>query len=205
MCRYASCVSLTPCGLEQTGYRPQSKARGLHRSLSMSQATLHLDAEQEAADAEQELANWQTAKNSQTIAALDLPSLPQRLSLNHGLVVDSERIVSALDLAGVDEARRMLTKSARLIPDGNDRDVVHCSDFDCHSKTRRYYVRALLRPEGATRWELVDAGRRRRRTAAAAAAGPSDAAAAPATRIARRRLVDTPVCYYQAVVLPPKG
>ena len=42
-------------------------------------------------------------------------------------------------------------------------------------------------------------------THAAAAAAGSDAAAAPATRIARRRLVDTPVCYYQAVVLPPKG
>ena len=85
----------------------------------MSQATLHLDAEQEAADAEQEVANWQTAKNSQTIAALDLPSLPQRLSLNHGLVVDSERIVSALDLAGVDEARRMLTKSGSSLPDAS--------------------------------------------------------------------------------------
>ena len=82
----------------------------------MSQANTHLDAEQEVADAEQELANWQTAKNSQTIAALDLPSLPQRLSLNHGLVVDSERIVSALDLAGVDEARRMLTKSGSSLP-----------------------------------------------------------------------------------------
>ena len=122
----------------------------------MSQATLHQNAEQEVADAEQELANWQTAKNSQTIAALDLPSLPQRLSLNHGLVVDSERIVSALDLAGVDEARRMLTKSGSSLPDASIATSCIAVISTAIAK-HNYYVRALLRPEGV--WELVDAGR----------------------------------------------
>ena len=122
----------------------------------MSQATLHQSAEQEVADAEQELANWQTAKNSQTIAALDLPSLPQRLSLNHGLVVDSERIVSALDLAGVDEARRMLTKSGSCLPDASIATSCIAVISTAIAK-HNYYVRALLRPEGV--WELVDAGR----------------------------------------------
>ena len=118
--------------------------------------TLHLDAEQEVADAEQELANWQTAKNSQTIAALDLPSLPQRLSLNHGLVVDSERIVLHSTSRASAKRGRMLTESGSGPPRCIDRNVVHCSDFDCHSKTQ------LLCPGASSPrrvWELVDAGR----------------------------------------------
>jgi len=87
----AGCVSLTrmlPCGRMAAGTAEQRLAF-LKRSLSMND--------------EEEVESWRTAKDSQTIAALDLPSLPQRLSLNHGLVVDSARIISALDLAGVDQ------------------------------------------------------------------------------------------------------
>ena len=105
---------------------------------------------------EEEVESWRTAKDSQTIAALDLPSLPQRLSLNHGLVVDSERIASALDLAGVDEARRMLTKSGSSLPDASMATSCIAVISTAIAK-HNYYVRALLRPEGV--WELVDAGR----------------------------------------------